>query len=554
MSKSPSEYSIKDNEGRLVLTLKLIDEKTRIFIGEKEIMTCMTVALEFSEDDFPALKNIESIDDILYQYEERDLEDLIAPNEAFWVHCSNLETWVMHDYDTRLLDSHLSFVLLKELANQGIPCVKMKFKEELLERLKGRNEDVRTWLIGQFHEYFSLEEIFSNVSETQRDAVVIIRKLVPANLYLPTHDIGINQEGLVEKLRLIIDNPLDAKQIETLQAAISKLTSLEILGIHDQTNNQIVARLSPLPQLKIFSATHIDLSQLFDRPNQFPSLEQLFLLQLPKEWMPTTFKYLKRLKYLTVLDCSEITLPDSLGELLGLYNLEIDRSGIITLPESVGMLVNLKKVIIDQCSLEFLPASFGNLKNLEWLELRDCKLKHLPKSLKGLESLINVNISGNELVEFPVELTCIRPLKELDLSKNRIKFLPAKIEEFKALDLLNVDRNCIEKIDPNFKGIASLERLNLSYNNLDSLPSDLSGFNKLAIFDLHDNHFTEIPLGIRTLPMLKSLWLWRNPLEKIPEWIFTEMNLKFLDINECNVPLKQVENLKKKYSKVKISS
>ncbi len=37
MNEPVMEYRIKENEGYLILTLKLVGGKTRIFIGEKEI-------------------------------------------------------------------------------------------------------------------------------------------------------------------------------------------------------------------------------------------------------------------------------------------------------------------------------------------------------------------------------------------------------------------------------------------------------------------------------------------------------------------------------------
>ena len=150
MSIKITELFIKDNEGRLVLTLKLIDGKTRIYIDEKEITSCITVAIELPEDDLPELTNIESINDVIDRYEEREVDEYITPEEAFWVHCSNLQVWVEHDFDTRLLDIGLSFILLKELANKGFPRAKIRLHEEVVKRYRLGNKHVRFFLYDEF--------------------------------------------------------------------------------------------------------------------------------------------------------------------------------------------------------------------------------------------------------------------------------------------------------------------------------------------------------------------------------------------------------------------
>ena len=44
---------------------------------------------------------------------------MIAPEEEFWGYCSNLQTWVEHDYDTRLLHSNIAFPLLGRISRAG---------------------------------------------------------------------------------------------------------------------------------------------------------------------------------------------------------------------------------------------------------------------------------------------------------------------------------------------------------------------------------------------------------------------------------------------------
>ncbi|GAH27524.1 unnamed protein product, partial [marine sediment metagenome] len=61
---------------------------------------------------------------------------LITPEQEFWAHCSNLQTWAEHHYDTRLLHSNISFPLLRRLTEAGDPVAKQFFKDEIAERIK----------------------------------------------------------------------------------------------------------------------------------------------------------------------------------------------------------------------------------------------------------------------------------------------------------------------------------------------------------------------------------------------------------------------------------
>ncbi len=70
-------------------------------------------------------------------------------------------------------------------------------------------------------------------------------------------------------------------------------------------------------------------------------------------------------------------------------------SNISHLPESIGDLIFLKELDLTHCNLSSLPESIGNLQNLIELELFGNKLKSLPESIKNLNSLKCLNAGGN---------------------------------------------------------------------------------------------------------------------------------------------------------------
>jgi len=77
----------------------------------------------------------------------------------------NLQAWVEHNYDTRLLDSTLSFPLLQGLYEYGDPLAKKKFKEEIAKRFLSDNPVVSTYLAKEgFLDVFTNEEFWQIIS------------------------------------------------------------------------------------------------------------------------------------------------------------------------------------------------------------------------------------------------------------------------------------------------------------------------------------------------------------------------------------------------------
>ena len=73
----------------------------------------------------------------------------VTPEQEFWGHCSNIQAWVEHDYDTRILMSNISFPLLRELTKAGDPLARKVFKEEIALRLESGYPSVVQYLLNQ---------------------------------------------------------------------------------------------------------------------------------------------------------------------------------------------------------------------------------------------------------------------------------------------------------------------------------------------------------------------------------------------------------------------
>lgn len=154
---------MKENKFRInrFLELELLEDKTFIYVNGKMFTQCKYVQINIPIRDIERYDSIDSINDII----DRSTEGKFAclpPKIEFWAHCSNLHAWVENNYDTNLLDSILSFPLLKELSKAGDPRAKRVFKEEIAKRFIQGNLHVIGFLLDEeYLEFLTQEEISS---------------------------------------------------------------------------------------------------------------------------------------------------------------------------------------------------------------------------------------------------------------------------------------------------------------------------------------------------------------------------------------------------------
>ena len=140
------EYKINE-----YITLKLEDKRTQIYVNGKKFLQCMGLFLQIPPQTRHLYEELESIDEAVevYKYPSLFQNRTITPEQEFWAHCSNLQAWVEHQYDTRLLMSNASFPLLKKLTEAGDPIARKVFKEEIAQRLESGYPSVVQYLIIQ---------------------------------------------------------------------------------------------------------------------------------------------------------------------------------------------------------------------------------------------------------------------------------------------------------------------------------------------------------------------------------------------------------------------
>ncbi|MBN2152879.1 MAG: hypothetical protein JW839_15615 [Candidatus Lokiarchaeota archaeon] len=124
------------------------DGRTQVYAGGKLFRMCSYILLEVDHNILS-----DSIDEIITKAPKnaKQLENnksMISPKTAYWAHCSNIQAWVEHDYDTRLLDSRLSFPLLKELSLLGDKKAARVLQTEFFERLRNATPAIAALILG----------------------------------------------------------------------------------------------------------------------------------------------------------------------------------------------------------------------------------------------------------------------------------------------------------------------------------------------------------------------------------------------------------------------
>jgi len=164
------------------ITLKLRGNQTVIYVNNYQFHNCKYLLFNLDSDQLENYDEINSIDDAAELLDKSGetpykARKIITPLEEFWGHCSNLQAWNEHDYDTRLLHRNLAFPLLRELVGAGDPRASKVFKDEIALRISEGNESVINYLHHQgYLDHFTGEELKTLANDMQDPFIHFIFK------------------------------------------------------------------------------------------------------------------------------------------------------------------------------------------------------------------------------------------------------------------------------------------------------------------------------------------------------------------------------------------
>ncbi|XP_077578700.1 DISP complex protein LRCH3 isoform X2 [Stigmatopora nigra] len=133
------------------------------------------------------------------------------------------------------------------------------------------------------------------------------------------------------------------------------------------------------------------------------------------------------------------SLPDHMINLQALTYLNLSRNQLSALPVVLCSLP-LKVLIAGNNKLVALPQEVGQLRHLTELDVSCNEIRSLPSQVGRLEALRDLNIRRNHLVSLPPELAEL-PLVRLDFSCNKVTSIPLCYTRLSQLHTMVLDNN-----------------------------------------------------------------------------------------------------------------
>ncbi|KAL6284117.1 hypothetical protein ACE6H2_015046 [Prunus campanulata] len=201
---------------------------------------------------------------------------------------------------------------------------------------------------------------------------------------------------------------------------------------------EIVGNMGHLSEL------HLDGTGVRELPLSIEHLTGLILLNLRESKnlssVPSIICSLASLEYLYLSGCSRIDqLPENIGNLELLKELDACQTAITRLPLSILLLKNLQRLCLFGCTGLQLPHSFLGLSSLVYLNLSECDLGEgaIPDDIGiCLSSLRSLGLSENNFESIPESISQLSELRELTLFKCcNLRLLPKRLpQSLKRLD------------------------------------------------------------------------------------------------------------------------
>ncbi|XP_055480815.1 DISP complex protein LRCH3 isoform X4 [Psammomys obesus] len=135
-------------------------------------------------------------------------------------------------------------------------------------------------------------------------------------------------------------------------------------------------------------------------------------------------------------------IPEAILNLQALTFLNISRNQLSTLPVHLCNLP-LKVLIASNNKLVSLPEEIGHLRHLTELDVSCNEIQTVPSQIGNLEALRDFNVRRNHLVRLPEELAEV-PLIRLDFSCNKITAIPVCYRNLRHLQVITLDNNPLQ--------------------------------------------------------------------------------------------------------------
>ena len=162
-------------------------------------------------------------------------------------------------------------------------------------------------------------------------------------------------------------------------------------------------------------------------------------------------------KHFNTENSNFVYIPNEIGNIIHLTNLEIYMLNLLEIPDVIFNLVNLTCLTFRHSKLTSISSNIKNLTKLTYLYLNNNKLESLPSEIGNLTQLVLLNLSCNKLKTIPKEMENLNELQYLDLSRNYLYSLPLEINNLSSLWQFNLYKNWIFYLSLQFNKVRYIE-------------------------------------------------------------------------------------------------
>lgn len=195
---------------------------------------------------------------------------------------------------------------------------------------------------------------------------------------------------------------------------LGNFTSLQEVYISDTLSmpvENLIDNLLKLPNLNTVSIADGQIKRLPDNIKQFKKLDWLSLNYMQKDFdLAHAFELIQHidLRYLDLMGCRGEILPPQIQLMKKIKGLGIVSTNFKTLPEEIGNLIQLEELQASMSSLDSIPMSMTKLTNLRTLGLMPCDFKTIPVVLYQMTWLTSLEIGSFDWFPSTVELKPLR--------------------------------------------------------------------------------------------------------------------------------------------------
>ena len=491
--------------------------RTEIYVKDEKFIQCKFLLINVPIDQITSFDDIKSIDEVA-----EDLDHSLEGSSAqkykidnateFWAHCSNLQVWAEHGYDTRLLHRNLSFSLLKRLTEVGDTKARKVFKEEIASRMMDGSVNVALYLLEQrYLDYLTNEEkkiVFLGSNNKLKEKIEsILKKEENLGRILKDSDVLCRNSLLVLKeLAELGDEKAKRSSIKEFEMRLKRNKMSLTDFLLNSGNPQYYNYLDRNTMLNLLLEKNdaeaiLELDRIIEEQwNKFKSevvygeieyfgeiIRRSYSVMKPSsDWMEKkNFSFVireRRVKALILQSETKFRLvgfPYPILKLTAVRSLVLSFSSKGEIPENISKLKELRELCLNGSNIKYLPESLCKLTHLKKLDLSTNRIKNLSLLFGNLKALKSLDLTHNSLTCLPKEIFNLKSIENLNLFGNKLVRLSASIEQLKTLKRLNLGSNKLVSIPDTLGNLSSLTSIDISYNPLRKMPETMLNMGKL---------------------------------------------------------------------------